>query len=316
MHNTWLIGAGNMAQAYIKVLDKINNDYIVIGRGTESALECQKTTSKPVHSGGLDKFLSTNPIAATHVIVSVSSDELSQTTTALLNYGVKNILVEKPAGFTAESIKKLYELSKEKSANVLLAYNRRFYASVYKAKEMIEIDGGILSGNFEFTEWSHVIEKLDKTEAAFHSWLIGNSTHVIDLAFYLMGKPREICSFTSGSLKWHPSSSIFAGSGITDENILFNYHANWESAGRWSVEVLTANHKFIFRPMEKLSVIKKGTVKEEIVDIDYGLDDEFKPGLYRQVENFINGDYSIHCSLEHQANMIDIYYKIANYKYE
>ncbi len=314
MENTWLIGAGNMAQAYIKVLDKLNNDYIVIGRGEKSAETCREYTDKTVISGGLENFLKTNPSIPTHAIVSVSSDELDHTTQALLRYGVKNILVEKPAGFTPTSIKSLNTLANEKSANVLLAYNRRFYASVAKAKEMIEEDGGILSGNFEFTEWSHTIENLDKTEAAFHSWLVGNSSHVIDLAFHLMGKPKEMCTFTSGKLKWHPSSSIFAGAGVTENNVLFNYHANWESAGRWSVEILTKNHKFIFRPMEKLSVIKKGTVKEEeITDIDYTYDDEFKPGIYKEVERFIHGDYSMHCSISDQAEMIDIYYQIANY---
>jgi len=314
MNNTWLVGAGNMSQAYIKVLDALKNDYIVIGRGESSAVKCKELTAKPVLSGGLDTFLKENPSLPSHAIVSVSSDELSHTTTALLHYGVKNILVEKPAGFTSESIKKLNNLAQSKGANVLLAYNRRFYASVYKAREIIKADGGILSGNFEFTEWSHVIEKLDKTEAAFHSWLIGNSTHVIDLAFFLMGKPKEISTFTSGSLDWHPSSSIFAGAGITEKGILFNYHANWESAGRWSVEILTKNHKLIFRPMEKLSIIKKGTVKEiEVDDIDYTIDDKYKPGIYHQVKDFLNENYTIHCTLEDQADMVDTYYKIANY---
>jgi len=314
MNNTWLVGAGNMAQAYIKVLDHLNNDYIVIGRGEKSAEKCREFTKKSVVSGGLSNYINTQPTVPSHAIVCVSSDELSQTTTELLKYGVKNILVEKPAGFTPESIKQLNTLAKDKTANVLLAYNRRFYASVYRAKEMIEDDGGILSGNFEFTEWSHVIENLDKTEAAFHSWLVGNSTHVIDLAFHLMGKPKEMSSYTTGSLSWHPASSVFAGAGITENNVLFNYHANWESAGRWSVEVLIKNHKFIFRPMEKLSVIKKGTIKEEeVTDINYALDDVFKPGIFKEVEDFINGDYSIHCSLDEQSKMIDIYYKIANY---
>jgi len=315
MHFTWLVGAGNMAQSYIKVLDAIKNNYLVIGRSKKSSEQCAEITKKPVISGGLNIFLKSKPPLPTHAIVSVSSDELVNATTALLNYGVKNILVEKPAGLTIESIKNLNSLAKRKSANVLVAYNRRFYASVYKAKEMIEADGGILSGNFEFTEWSHVIEKLDKPDKVFHSWLIGNSTHVIDLAFHLMGKPKDICCFTSGSLLWHPASSIFAGAGKTENGILFNYHANWESVGRWSIEVLTKNYKFIFRPMEKLSIIKKGTVTEEEVDsIDYGIDNEYKPGLYHQVKNFIKGDYSIHCTLDEQANLIDVYYKIANYK--
>ena len=31
--------------------------------------------------------------------------------------------------------------------------------------------------------------------------------HVVDLAFFLGGKPEEISTFISGSLDWHPSAS-------------------------------------------------------------------------------------------------------------
>ena len=72
------------------------------------------------------------------------------------------------------------------------------------------------------------------------AWFLQNSTHVIDLAFLWPAGPK-IYALKAGKLKWHPSGAIYAGAGITDKRALFSYHANWNSAGRWSVEVMTKN---------------------------------------------------------------------------
>ena len=42
-------------------------------------------------------------------------------------------------------------------------------------------------------------------------------------------------------LDWHSSSSQFCGSGITDKGALFSYSADWESPGRWGIEIKTEN---------------------------------------------------------------------------
>ncbi len=51
-------------------------------------------------------------------------------------------------------------------------------------------DGGALSINFDFTEWSHKIKYLKNSGLAKRRWLVANSSHVIDLAFHLGGKPK------------------------------------------------------------------------------------------------------------------------------
>jgi predicted dehydrogenase len=314
MKKIWLIGAGGMAQDYIKVLDGLQKDFLVIGRGVESAKKCEELTGCSILSGGLTTFLKTKPTSATHAIVAVGVEQLYRTTKELLEYGVQNILVEKPGALEKEELEELYELSKEKDANVLIAYNRRFYASVFKAQEIINQDGGVTSFNFEFTEWAHVIEGIEKAEGVKEKWFFSNSTHVVDLAFFLGGKPKDICSFTSGRLNWHPSASNFSGAGVSKTGALFNYQANWESAGRWSVEILTKEHRLILRPMEKLQIQKKGTVIQVFdEDIDYGLDETYKPGLYKQTEYFLNHKFDRMCSIEEQFNTISIYNKIANY---
>lgn len=313
-NKTWLIGAGIMAIDYMKVLEKVSKDYIVIGRGEKSAQNFKKITGKDVVVGGIENFLKTSPELPEYAIVAVNVDMLKYTTEILIKAGIKNILLEKPGGIDKEEIINLNQFNKDYNSNIYIAYNRRFYASAIKAKEIIKNDGGVTSFNFEFTEWSHVIEKIDKKKEIKENWLLANSTHVIDLAFYLGGKPKEIKAFTTGSLDWHKKSSIFSGAGISEKGALFSYQANWESAGRWSVEILTEKHRLIFRPMEKLQIQNRGEIAINFVDdIDYILDTEYKPGLYKQVEAFFKKEKKEFIMLEEQSDMVEIYNIIGNY---
>lgn len=309
----WLIGSGGMAVDYSKVLENMQKKYQVIGRSEVSAEKFKLATNKEVITGGLDSFLNGKPLPAKAAIVSVGVEQLYNTTIKLLNYGIKSILIEKPGATTEEQLMSLHKLSLEQHANVYIAYNRRFYASVLAAIELIKKDGGVTSFNFEFTEWSHVIESLSKPKEVFEKWFLANSTHIVDLAFYLGGFPKELASFTAGGTSWHPSSSVFSGAGISSTGALFSYAANWESAGRWSVEILTKENRYIFRPMEKLFVQKKGTIPLIEAEVDYQLDNDYKPGLYKQVEAFLGKNSKALCKLRHQLESISLYNKIAKY---
>ena len=175
-------------------------------------------------------------------------EALVQTTMDLLNYGIENILVEKPAVLNKEEIEKVAQLSKEKKANVFVAYNRRFYASVIEAQKLIEEDGGLQSMHFEFTEWAHKIEPLEKAPGVKENWFFANSTHVVDLAFFLAGRPVDWKAFSKpGKLTWHNKTN-FAGAGITEKGVLFSYLSNWESAGRWGLELLTEKRRIYLKP--------------------------------------------------------------------
>ena len=100
-------------------------------------------------------------------------------------------------------------------------------------KELIIRDGGIQSAYFEFTERSYEIEELETSSSIKKRWLLANSTHVIDLAFYLIGLPQDgqWSAWSNGKLDWHPSAARFHGAGQTIYNIPFAYYADWESPG-------------------------------------------------------------------------------------
>jgi predicted dehydrogenase len=310
----WLVGTGAMGVEYAKVLKALNKRFIAIGRSETSCQEFKEKIGYDVFIGGIDNFLETNPEIPEFAIISVGIESLKNTCIKLINYGVKYILLEKPGVGYSHEIIELCNCAKKMNAKVLLAYNRRFYSSVLKAKDIIHEDGGVKSFIFEFTEWSHLISGLKKDISEHNNWFLGNSTHVIDTAFFLAGIPTKLFALNKGSLSWHPTSSIFSGAGITKSGALFSYHANWEGPGRWLLEIITLKHRLIFKPFEVLKIQKIGSVSEDLVEIDNKLDLEFKPGLYRQTEAFLNLEFNLFCNIYQQKIMIDKYYnKMSGY---
>ncbi len=302
----WIIGAGNMSQHYSKVLNSLNYEYTVIGRGEKSAKEFEKTTGIDVVRGGVEDYIRNNDIPD-FAIVAVYPNMLSTVTECLVVSGVKRILVEKPGGLTRREIARVAKTAKEHNSKVYIAYNRRFFASTIQAKKIIEEDGGVSSFNFEFTEWEHVIRQYGFPKEELEAWFLANSTHVVDLAYFLGGIPETISCYVEGVLDWHPVASRYSGAGRTREGALFSYKANWGSAGRWSIEVLTKKQKVILEPLESLKVMKKGSINIEPYDIDNSLDEEFKPGLYLQTKAFLDEVESDLISVEKHAEMAKIY---------
>ena len=309
----WIIGAGTIAQEYAKVLTALGYQFQMIGRGEEKARQVEETLGYNVIRGGLDIFIESEPELPEAAIVATNLGSLAPNTTALLNYGVKRILCEKPGFLYPEECEKVAALAKEKAAEVYLAYNRRFFSSVLKAKEIIAEDGGLTSFNFEFTEWGHVIAKYNKPQDELKNWFYANSTHVVDLAFFLGGSPVEMISYTKDEADWHKPIN-FAGAGRTDKDALFTYQANWDAPCRWAVELLTSQHRIYLKPMEQLQLQDKGSVKVYPVEIDNLLDKEFKPGFYLETKAFIDNDYTWLCSIEEQAKHINTYLRMLGKK--
>lgn len=304
-HNILLVGTGYMAIEYTKVLKAMRLPIVVVGRGEASAAIFKNSTHVDVITGGIERWLKTVIAVPKTAIVAVSVTELAGVTKRLIKSGVRSILVEKPGGLTVAEIKSVAQTASHKRADVFIAYNRRFYASAQKAQEIIRKNGGVKSFIFEFTEWSHLIAKTKIDSRIKKNWFLANSTHVVDLAFFLGGQPRDISCYKSGSLKWHPVGSIFSGAGTTSSGALFSYSANWTSPGRWSLEILTPKSHLIFRPLEKLQIQKIGSLAIEEVRINDKLDKEFKPGLYKQVKSFLSDKH----------NLLSINQQVENLKY-
>ena len=306
MENLLLIGTGPMAIEYMNVLTAMSKEVTVIGRGEKSAYVFKEQTGISPYIGGVMNYLlSTKVEVDTMAIIATGTESLMSTMLQLLKAGVKKILIEKPAAISIEQLLENEDVLKPYEDSVFIAYNRRFYASVIEAEKLIFDDGGLQSMHFEFTEWAHIIESIDKPLGVKENWFFANSTHVVDLAFYLAGVPIDWRSYSKqGKLTWHNKTN-FVGAGITQNGVLFNYMSNWESAGRWGIELLTGKRRIYLRPMEKIQIQNKGSIKISEHIFDDSIDLKFKPGLYKQVDCFLN---------EKQNKLINLHSHILNSK--
>jgi len=311
----WLIGVGYIGIEYGKVLNALKIDYIAVGRGEQSAKKFEETCKHKVIRGGLELFLKNNSEKAISAIVAVKIESLYENAMLLINYGIKRILIEKPGFNTSQELETLNKIASQNNIQLYVGYNRRFYSSVLEVEKRIQQEGGVKSLQFEFTEWCFKIDPINYNKKVLLHWIIANSSHVIDTAFYLCGKPKELSSLTSGENKisWHPNASIFAGAGKTDKNALFTYSANWNAPGRWGIELLTDSHRYYLKPMEKLKIQEIGSIEIKDVDIDDSLDSKFKPGLFLETKSFIENKTKRFKNIKEVYTDLSIYKKICNY---
>jgi predicted dehydrogenase len=280
-----LVGTGNMALQYAKVLKALTIPFIVIGRSESSAANFFKETGvQPML--GLQKVLSAGSLKGSHCIIAVSVVELKPVAAMILEAGFKNILLEKPGGIDLLEVRHLSQLGNKLSAQIFIAFNRRFFSSVLKADELIKENGGIKTCFFDFTETGSQISESTHPGIVKKNWLMANSSHVIDLAFYFSGPCLSIHPTTRNEINWAPAS-IFSGSGVTKNRCQFVYHANWSAGGRWNIQLTTGDLRLSLCPMETLQVMKSGSFESSTVAIDDDLDKKFKPGLFRQTKAFL-----------------------------
>ncbi|MBP3505386.1 MAG: Gfo/Idh/MocA family oxidoreductase [Lachnospiraceae bacterium] len=313
-----LVGPGYMGREYCRVLLTQGYTPVVIGRGLESANRFTEETGVPVEWLDLSFALKQIDEIPEHAIVASTEESQADNTVSLIKAGVKNVLLEKPGGMFISDLEKVSKTASEYKANVYIAYNRRFYASTDKALQIIEEDGGVRDAVFEITEWGNIIGDSikNRSEDIKEAILTNNSSHVIDLFMFFCGEPIDYKCYVKSDplLTWHKTGCIYVGSGITNKDILFSYHADWNAPGRWGLELLTLKHRIVFRPMEQLKIQNINSIEINNVEIDDTLDKKFKPGLYKQVESFLNDlddkkKITVHEQIEHMKFFAEMEHK-------
>ena len=261
-----IIGAGWMAQQYCSALAQmgIRNVWLVSRSEKSAKTCCEKFGFQPYH-GGYERCL---PDLGTFdlTIVATPVHKLKPAAMHAIECGNKNILVEKPASLYSSELIGWAKQTDDRNARMRVAYNRLVYPNLWKLKELVQSEGGITSCRYTFTELVHTINFNNNEPDVYQRWGISNSLHVISMAHELIGMPEEIRTFCFGELEWHPSGNCFVGGGYTHENIPFSYHADWQSAGRWGIEVMTSQNAYRLIPLENLYRCRKGSFNWDLVE--------------------------------------------------
>ena len=307
-----LVGAGYIGKQYAKTLHLMGMKNVTIcSNSPESSIPLASEYGFSALSGGFEKNIpNQNPDL---IILATSITELLPCLNLALENGNKKILLEKPGSLYSSELDKISK--KNNCNNVRLAYNRLVYPNHHLLKELINKDGGITSCHFTFTEWiSKINFKKEKSEV-YERWGIANSLHVISMAYDLIGMPSQINSIQHGELDWHLSGSIFVGSGISDNSIPFSYHADWNSGGRWGIEIMTNENAYRLIPLEDLFVSKKDSTSWEKISFKKSYP-EAKQGIAEEIAIMLNDDLNKKIdlpSIQQATKFIKIAEKIFGY---
>jgi hypothetical protein len=292
-----IIGAGYIANEYALSLSSMGiKNVTILSKSEKTSLALSDTYGFKSYFGGYEKILPILPkmdlvIVATPVLTLLPAAECA------LENGQTNILIEKPGSLYFTELESLS--NKYPNSYVRIAYNRLQYPNFHLLKQLCSDDGGITSCTFTFTEWLDRIDLTKYSSSILERWGISNSNHVISMAFQLIGLPKILTPHQFGSLDWHKSGSIFVGSGISEENIPFSYHADWNSSGRWGIEIMTNKNSYRLISLEELYVCRKNSTLWEKIPFQITYPD-LKPGLSEQLCLMLDVDNI------HQNNLISL----------
>ncbi len=247
-----VIGYGVMGAHYVNALRALGVSQIRVCSLSSQPLEALRRSGKVrVISGGFETFEGRSQPDEL-AIIATPTDRLVKAAGHLAMLGFRRLLIEKPVSLRSRAIEELAQLLRQHGVDAACAYNRVAYPSFREVVARAAEEGGIRSCVYTFTE----MVKLDWPQRfppeELARWGIANSLHVIGMAHGLIGLPRHWNGYRTGGLPWHPAGGIFTGAGISECDIPFSYHADWQSTGRWSVEVHTAGASYRLCPLEQL----------------------------------------------------------------
>lgn len=311
-----VIGAGKMGAAHLQALAALRPEALAGWAPSERRRETVEALGARFFHGSLEPAL--DVFLPTHVVVATPVETLTSISLKVIAAGVRHLLVEKPVALNVVEGASLRAAVEANGVHLHAGYNRRFYSSIRTALRMIaDACEEIESVTFEFNEtFPDPSGPINHAQVVRERWLLANSLHVIDSAMFPVGQPDlSLSTFVCrGELAWHMAGSVFVGSGLTVSGKPFAYHANWTGPGRWGFEWVTSSVRYVFRPLEKLSIMKRGSFSLEDVQLDDELDRRFKPGVYLQNQAFLSGDESAGLvSLEHALSLVLLGEAMAHY---
>lgn len=227
------------------------------------------------------------------IILCSTTKSLSNILDVLINQK-KPILVEKPVSIGTDYLKK-FSSTCPKFVNV--AFNRRYYNTVVKAKEFIEQSRGQILCSMKLPE----SVKKNNIKLNKFSNIFDNSVHGIDILRFLFGD-LEIINNTKIKLNNFDSSRIVLLK--SKKNHLCNVIINSNSPDNFLLEIENGSKRFLLKPFEKYEIYegmkiiepsKKYPLRSYIPTIiekndvfsTLSRNKDLKPGFLEQSEDFL-----------------------------
>lgn len=304
------VGAGNMAEEHAKVFLALDHVQLVgvSGRTKARAIEfADQFGISEVCSSIPELYERTKPDL---LVIAVPELETKSVAFAAFDFPWR-VLIEKPAGYNLNESNLILNRAKEKSVEVYVGLNRRFYSSA------IQISDGLLASpsekRFIYVQDQQSIQEainIGQPQIVAENYMYANSIHLIDLIpMFCRGKPTSI----NNILPWRgfETERVLSVIHFSDGDIAV-YDGVWKGPGPWSCSVSTTAARWTMQPLEELQVQLAGERKREQLSIDK-VDLKFKPGLFKQnvaVISAIRGQESKAVSLDQSYTTMQLISRI------
>ena len=285
-----IIGAGYMADEYLKVLSQLKNIEIVgiCNRTQKNSNKLKKKYKIPKIFNTIEKMY--NATKPDGVIIAVSPEIIKSIAQKIFKHPWK-CLFEKPIGVNFKESKFINKLLNKNNVNSFIGLNRRFYASTkYLLNEISKDKLKNRIVEIQDQEDQNLI-KHRFSKKIVDNYMYVNSIHLIDY-FNLIcrGNIKKIVRVK----KWqNRKKNIFTSYLYYSSGDIGVYRALWNLPGPWSVKVFLEKGSYILQPIEKIIFRKFNSRQEKIIKINDRDDINFKPGLKMQVNAFINAINSV-----------------------
>lgn len=280
-----IIGAGGMADEYLKVLSKLNNIRIVgiCNRTKHKSLRLKKKYPiEKVFNKINQMYNETKPDG---VIVALSPDILKKKIKEIFSPNYK-YLIEKPVGLNLKESNYIKKIVKEKKINAYVALNRRYFTSTKYLLKKIKCNKNIKRIVEVEDQEDQLLNKTIFSKKILDNYMFVNSIHLIDyFNLFCRGNVNKIVRVKNWENK---KKNIFTSYLHYSSGDLGIYRAVWNMPGPWSVKVYVKNGYYKLSPVEKIFYRKNNSRKDKKINIDYKNDRIFKPGLKLQLEDFLN----------------------------
>ena len=304
------VGAGNMAEEHAKVFLALDHVQLVgvSGRTKARAIEfADQFGISEVCSSIPELYERTKPDL---LVIAVPELETKSVAFAAFDFPWR-VLIEKPAGYNLNESNLILNRAKEKSVEVYVGLNRRFYSSA------IQISNALLASpsekRFIYVQDQQSIQEainIGQPQIVAENYMYANSIHLIDLIpMFCRGKPTSI----NNILPWRgfETERVLSVIHFSDGDIAV-YDGVWKGPGPWSCSVSTTAARWTMQPLEELQVQLAGERKREQLSIDK-VDLKFKPGLFKQnvaVISAIRGQESKAVSLDQSYTTMQLISRI------
>tara|TARA_Y100001970_G_scaffold284775_1_gene402868 strand:+ start:5759 stop:6718 length:960 start_codon:yes stop_codon:yes gene_type:complete len=218
-------------------------------------------------------------------LVAVSIDE-SLKYLKILSETRMPALFEKPITYNYLNLEK-YRFNR----NILVAFNRRFYSSVYEAKKFVNQNNPCIV-RAEVPE-----NMIIRNNKIIFNKLFSNSIHVFDLLIFLFGDLKFKSKLIRGTAKKADGVVALFYSNKKD---VINYIGNWNASSNFSITIDYKNKRYQLLPIEKAKIFfgkkvvqptKKIPIRTTIPKIYKDIkitkyEKLYKPGFYLQSKEF------------------------------